>query len=277
MNMAGNSVVRANGVWYDVCDMGVVLRALTIGVRVSRNSRESLEMQTRELWRWCGVCAVVAVLGGVVAGRAEAGLILDWQYFEAKAELGQSGVVELSDVEETEWDSESSASAMAEVSDSLGETIAELQGSRSVDGAGVLTIDLTSALDLGVNEDAGDAINFSHGETYFQLAVVVSDQPYRFDLEYELDEASGPFVTQNDHFVNTYGSGPILYPQAEPYILLWGGIDYTVTGFDFPDWEHLSAHASTELTLELTPVPEPATLSLLAVCGLALVRRRRAG
>jgi len=27
----------------------------------------------------------------------------------------------------------------------------------------------------------------------------------------------------------------------------------------------------------LTPVPEPATLSLLAVCGLALVRRRRAG
>lgn len=219
------------------------------------------------------ICAALVVVLTFVAGTAQAGLLLDWQYFESEAQLGQSGVVVLSDKTEAVWGSEPNASAMADVESSLGETIAELQGWQSVDGSGVWTLNLTSALDLRVNEDSGGAINFSRGKTYFQLAVVVSDQPYQFDLDYDIDDASGPFVTQYDHFVATYGSGSILYPREDPYILLWGGLDYEVTGFAFSSWEYLSTHASTELMLELAPIPEPATL-LLALGGLTVLKRR---
>lgn len=229
-------------------------------------------MQWRQFWLARTVCAVVVTF---VTGPAQAGLVLDWQYFESEAQLGQSGVVVLSDRAEELWGSGSSASAMADVHNSLGETIAELQGWQSVDGTGGWTLNLTSALDLRVNEDGGGAINFSRGKTYFQLAVVVSDQPYHFDLNYAIDDAGGPFVTQYDHFVATYGSGSILYPREAPYMLLWGGLDYEVTGFAFSGWEYLSAHASTELTLELASVPEPTTLVLLALGGLALICRRR--
>ncbi|NLX13929.1 MAG: PEP-CTERM sorting domain-containing protein [Phycisphaerales bacterium] len=218
--------------------------------------------------------AALVVVVTFVTGTAQAGVILDWQFFESEAQLGQSGVIALSDKMETVWGSEPNASAMADVESSLGETIAELQGSQSVDGTGVWTINLTSALDLRVNEDSGGVINFSRGKTYFQLAVVVSDQPYQFDLDYDIDDAGGPFVTQYDHFVATYGSGSILYPREDPYILLWGGLDYAVTSFAVGGWDYLSAHASTKLTLELVPVPEPATVSLLLLGGLSLLRRR---
>lgn len=228
-------------------------------------------MSAKRLAFSCAFCAAAVMITACVA---QGGLTLGWQFFESEAHLGQSGVVVLSDTDEVTWGDEANASAMADVDSELGETIAELQGWQSVDGDGVYTLDLTTTIDLRVNEDAG-AINFSRGRTYFQLAVTVSDQPYRFDLDYEIDDATGPFVTQYDHFVNTYGDGPILYPRAEDYILLWGGLNYQITGFDFGGWEHLSTGAATDLTLVLTPVPEPATLVLLAAGGLVLIHRRR--
>ncbi|MBN1488472.1 MAG: PEP-CTERM sorting domain-containing protein [Phycisphaerae bacterium] len=165
---------------------------------------------------------------------------------------------------------------MAEVEDAgLGSSSAELEILQQVDALDVWTVDLATAIDLSVNEDAGGAINFARGETYFQLAVIVSDVPYAFDLEYEFDEPSGPFITNAEHFVCQYGSGSVLYPRTEPYILLWGGMDYTASGLDSSGWGYLCAHAETNVTLSIEPVPEPITLSLLAVGGLAVLRQRR--
>lgn len=65
------------------------------------------------------------------------------------------------------------------------------------------------------------------------------------------------------------------YPSEGPYILLWGGVDYTVTGREDDGWGFVSAHAATDLTLDIVPIPEPANLVLLAIGGLLLVRRRR--
>jgi len=71
-------------------------------------------------WLGRALCVAVMVMVTLGGGIAQAGLVLDWQYFESEAQLGQSEVVVLSDKQETIWGSEPSASAMAEVDGSLG-------------------------------------------------------------------------------------------------------------------------------------------------------------
>lgn len=214
--------------------------------------------------------AITAAALVLMVGTAHAGVVLNWDFQDAIAQIGQSGAVVLQDVR-------AGMSAMAQVQDpSLGSTNAELQIAQQSDASGAWTVVISSSLDMRVNEDPGAAINFSRGYTYFQLAVTVSDMPYEFDLDYDLLTPAAPFITKHDHFVSHYGSGTILQPQTEPYVLMWGAMDYTTTGFGFPGWGYLASHAETDLTLKLTPVPEPATLSLLVLGGLALIARRRA-
>jgi hypothetical protein len=223
-----------------------------------------------------GRALFAAAVVGFAVGTAQAGLVLEWQFQEATAELGQDGSVILSEDGVTEWlAAESQWATMANVKETdLGTASAELQIWEQVDARGAWTIDISTALDMNVNEDPGGAINFAKGYTYFQLAVYVSDVPYEFNLDYELDDPSAPFIEQHDHFVNQYGGGAALEPQDDPYVLLWGGVDYTTSGFDFSGWGYVCAHAETNATLSIVPIPEPATLALAGLAGAVACRRR---
>jgi hypothetical protein len=54
--------------------------------------------------------------------------------------------------------------------------------------------------------------------------------------------------------------------------------DATDRGFGFGTKENAVATTHPALTIEYTPIPEPASLMLLALCGaLAIIKRGRAG
>lgn len=224
------------------------------------------------------VSVISAVVLAMLAGGAHAGVILDWQFQKAEVEVGQPGNVVASDVGVTQWDAQDSqwwTCAEAEAA-GYGEADAVLGRWDSTDPTGIVVVELVTSIDLIAYEPPAGQTNYAHGKTYFQMAVFVSDQPYEFELDYEMDMPweDDPGMVQNDHFVNTYGDGPVLQPQDDPYMILWGAVDYTYT-IDWQGWGDVGGHADTALTLILTPVPEPATLSLLAMGGLAILRRRR--
>lgn len=221
---------------------------------------------------------VSAVVLAVFAGGAHAGVVFDWHFQRAEVEIGQPGNVVASDVGVTQWDPEYSQWwTCAEVEAAgYGEALAVLGRRDSTDPAGVVTVEVEAFIDLVAYEPLAGQTNYADGYVYFQLAVWVSDQPYEFVLDYEMDMPGGGdfWMVQNDHFVNSYGDGPILAPREDQYTLLWGAVDYTCT-IDSQDWGDAGGYAETVLTLTLTPVPEPATLSVLALGGLVALRRRR--
>ena len=238
-------------------------------------------------WRdralWLGVLCVV-MLGGQALGALD----FDWQYLEAEGWV-YDGIGEVAH-DAAGWPANPYDFWMeAEaVSEPDGEADAELIGEFLAALPNVTVVELETAVNLYAyydDADAGNEENTAEGYTYFQLAITVSDMPYAFSLQVEMEEPSNDWssIVQYDHFVNFNGPDPdgdgegVLQP-GETY-LLWGGVHYEVSSefstLDFGGPWPFTASASTDAWLTLEEVPEPGAMALLALGGIVMRRRRR--
>ena len=220
-----------------------------------------------------------AALCSVVAVNAQAGVTFHWDFQVANTEVGRDGAALDSDDAVTVWDEtyqEWITETCSEAVD-VGEAYADMVTWTSTDPvSGIASVGIEAAVELITFAPTGAEPTYTHGYAYFQLVATISDQPYTMELDAELDviDEADFWITNNDHFVNSYDPSLTLQPSIDPYVLVWGAINYDCL-IDFKTGDDHCGYAETIVGLNLIPVPEPVSLSLLAVSGLTLLQRRR--
>ena len=190
----------------------------------------------------------------VFSSNSFASITLDWQFLETEAEIGQS-------IDNLSIFDDSSPQAHAQY-DEFGDVNAGVFADVFTDKMDVISVTIASVVTFDGQEPDPFATVYGHGKTYYQLAVYIYDQPYALDISYEFYGNETGMVQEIDNFVCTNGDGTVLYPQIDPYLIVWGGSDYSIF-LEEAGYENFYDYAETDITARFTPVPVPSSLWLL--------------
>jgi hypothetical protein len=143
-----------------------------------------------------------------------------------------------------------------------------------------------------VKTDVGTPASGLRNTAYFRTTFQVDNPTYYTDLLAEITRDDGAVVYLNGHevFRTNMPTGPVNYFTSASSSI--GGTDettwYTITGLtnylvagtnvlavEVHQGANTSSDLSFDMDLKATVVPEPATMALLAMGGLALIRRRK--
>lgn len=165
-----------------------------------------------------------------------------------------------------------------------------LDASATITLTASISADPTSAL-VSIQGDAEVYANLTeptsseanaYAKLYFQLTILIPEgEPYAYSLNDPNDwlvisQSAGDVVVGSDTFVAFNASAAeqqagILYGRSEPY-RLYGGIEVSAHDGVLDGIESIASFMQT-VTLQLGPVPEPASLLLLAAGGVFIRRR----